>query len=254
MGGIPATGAIARTATNIRSGARTPVAGIVHAVAILAMMAIFAPWASYIPLAALAAVLAIVCWKMAELHVFTLILQGSVGDRAVLILTFLLTVFVDLSFAIGAGVVLAALFFARDMAGLAHARTAPEPAFDHEGAFAAAGRHASGRNVLPPGLEVFHLSGPLFFATAAQFEEVLSRSGGYPKVLILRMGDVPLVDATGASALRRAVDAINARGTRVVLCEISPSASALLRSLSPDLHVAATLEGALEMGRAFLKH
>ena len=107
MGGIPATGAIARTATNIRAGARTPVAGIIHSAAIFAMMALFAPLGAYIPLASLGAVLAIVCWAMADLPVFVMVLEGAPGDRAVLIVTFLLTVFFDLSTAIAVGIALA---------------------------------------------------------------------------------------------------------------------------------------------------
>jgi len=108
MGGIPATGAIARTATNIRAGAATPVSGVIHSIAILAMMALFAPLAAYIPLAALGAVLTIVCWNMAEVHVFATVLGRTPGDRLVLMTTFLLTVFVDLSIAIAVGVALSA--------------------------------------------------------------------------------------------------------------------------------------------------
>ncbi len=178
MGGIPATGAIARTATNIRAGARTPIAGIIHSAAVLAMMALFAPLASYIPLAALAAVFAVVCWNMAEISVFTLILGSEVGDRAVLIVTFLLTVFVDLSLAIGAGIVLASLLFARRMANAAQASRSLPRVDEDVDEFANPNRDTVVRATLPRGVEVFRLSGPFFFAAAAEIEDVLSRSGG----------------------------------------------------------------------------
>src|SRR5579885_335702 len=193
MGGIPATGAIARTATNIRAGARSPVAGIAHSAAILSMMALFAPLGAYIPLAALAAVLAVVCWKMAEARVFALILQGQAGDRAVLLVTFYLTVFVDLSVAIAAGVVLASIAFAHNMAQAAEARALLPVVAEDVDEFAEPNRNALPRANFPAGVEVFALSGPFFFAAAMEFEELLSRSGGYPKVLILRMADVPLI-------------------------------------------------------------
>ncbi|HEY2033901.1 MAG TPA: SulP family inorganic anion transporter [Rhizomicrobium sp.] len=252
MGGIPATGAIARTATNIRAGAHTPISGIVHSLAILAMMALFAPLVSYIPLAALAAVLAIVCWNMAEARVFTLILQSAPGDRAVLILTFLLTVFVDLSFAIAAGVMLSALVFARNMAGTAEAQALLPRVAEDVDEFATPNHSAIARAALPPGLEIFQLNGPFFFAAAAEFEEILSRGGGVPKVLILRMAGVPLIDVTGASALQRVIRAASARGTVIALCELKPQVLSALQSLNVEVPKTATLEEALAFGRALL--
>jgi SulP family sulfate permease len=254
MGGIPATGAIARTATNIRAGAKTPISGIVHSVAILAMMALFAPLASYIPLAALAAVLAIVCWNMAELRVFRLILQSAAGDRAVLILTFLLTVFVDLSFAIAAGVVLSALVFARNMAGVAKAKAFLPRVAEDVDEFAAPNRDAIAREALPHGLEIFQLSGPFFFAAATEFEEVLTRSGGAPKVLVLRMAAVTLIDASGARALQRFIAAAGGKGTAIVLCELRAQAADSLRSLDIAVPKAETLKQGLAIGCALLPH
>jgi SulP family sulfate permease len=252
MGGIPATGAIARTATNIRAGAKTPISGIIHSVAILAMMALFAPLASYIPLAALAAVLAIVCWNMAEARVFKLILQSAPGDRAVLILTFLLTVFVDLSFAIAAGVMLAALVFARNMANATEAKSLLPTVPEDVDEFAAPNRAAIAREALPPGIEIFQLNGPFFFAAAAEFEEILSRSGGSPKVLILRMAGVPLIDATGASALQRLVKGAGGNGTMLILCELTPRAAATLRDMDVKILKAETMAQALALGRTLL--
>lgn len=252
MGGIPATGAIARTATNIRAGARTPLSGIVHAAAIFAMMAAFAPFGSYIPLAALAAVLTVVCWNMAETRVFALILQSSAGDRAVLILTFLLTVFTELSIAIAAGVVLASLLFAHKMANTTDAHWHPPSVPPDVDEFVSPNRDAVARTALPPGVEVFRLSGPFFFAAAAEFEDLLSRSGGDPKVLILRMNGVPLIDATGAAALKRLIKNAASRGTVIVLSELKDAPAAALRDLDVIAPCAPTFEASLITARALL--
>jgi len=252
MGGIPATGAIARTATNIRAGARTPVSGIVHSAAIFAMIVLFAPLGSYIPLAAIAAVLAVVCWNMAELRVFGQILQSSPGDRAVLILTFLLTVFVDLSFAIAAGVVMAALVFARNMAGAAEARLVLPFAPEDVDEFADPNRTAMSRTELPAGVEVFRLNGPFFFAAAVEFEELLSRSGGFPKILILRMAGVPLIDSTGAAALKRFIKSANSRGTTIILSELNPQTTSILRNMDIVVPSAANFTASLDVARALL--
>jgi SulP family sulfate permease len=252
MGGIPATGAIARTATNIRAGARTPVSGIVHSLSILMMMALFAPLGSYIPLAALAAVLAVVCWNMAEARVFGLILQSAPGDRAVLILTFLLTIFVDLSFAIAAGVVLASLVFARNMAGTTSTDRLLPYAPDDVDEFVTPNREAMARTELPPGIEVFRLNGPFFFAAAAEFEDLLSRSGGYPKVLILRMTGVPLIDASGAAALKRFLKSAAARGTAIVLSELKPQPATTLHNMDIAVPAAATFPDSVAIARGLL--
>jgi SulP family sulfate permease len=250
MGGIPATGAIARTATNIRAGARTPIAGIVHSGAVFAMMALFAPLASDIPLAALAAVLAVVCWNMAELGVFALILKSEAGDRAVLIVTFLLTVFVDLSLAIAAGIVLAALVFARRMANATRAdRLLPHVDEDVD-EFANPNRGVVARAALPKGVEAFRLSGPFFFAAAAEFEDVLSRSGGVPRVLILRMAQVPLIDATGAHALKRFVRSAAAKGTATIVCELNADSEEALRSLDLAVPLAGSFAEAIALAQS----
>jgi SulP family sulfate permease len=250
MGGIPATGAIARTATNIRAGARTPIAGIVHALAILGMMAMLAPLASYIPLAALGAVLVMVCWNMAEISAFRSILSGPPGDRVVLIATFLLTVFVDLSVAIGVGVVMAAFLFMHRMAQLAEAQ--------NRGPFLERGDDGSDtavltREALPAGVEVFQLNGPLFFGAAAHFETMLSRAGGRPKAIILDLEDVPLIDSTGATTLRKFLDAARGRGTRIILCGLAPGPAAVLDGMAVTAPRAATFADAVETARKILK-
>jgi len=253
MGGIPATGAIARTATNIRAGARSPMAGIVHSVAILAMMALFAPLGGTIPLASLAAVLAVVCWNMADLRVFRLVLHSSPGDRAVLLTTFLLTIFVDLSVAIGAGIVLASLVFAHNMARIGEAKTLlPDVAGDVD-EFAEPNRDPLARARLPAGVAAFRLSGPFFFAVAQEFEEILSRSGGYPKVMILRMAGVPLIDATGSAALTRFVRSAAGRGTAVILSELQPEPEASLREMDVPAPRAASFAEARAMAETLVR-
>jgi SulP family sulfate permease len=249
MGGIPATGAIARTATNIRAGARSPVAGIVHAAGVLLMMIVLAPLVSFIPLAALGAVLVIVCWNMAELEAFGFILRGPPGDRAILVATFALTVLVDLSVAIGVGVVLSSFIFMDRMARAVEAETgvaliegdAEEGASDAESAVE--------RKALPAGVESFRLSGPFFFGAASHFEGLLGRTGGRPKVIILRMEDVPLIDATGAMILKKFFRTARAQRMRVVLCGVRPGPARVLKTMQVDILQAPDFEAALDLAR-----
>jgi SulP family sulfate permease len=195
-------------------------------------------------------VLTIVCWNMAELGVFALILRGTPEDRAVLIVTFLLTVFVDLSLAIGAGIVLASLLFARRMAGAAQAdRLLPRVEEDVD-EFASPNRNAVSRAALPAGVEAFSLSGPFFFAAAAEIEDLLSRSGGSPKVLVLRMARVPLIDASGAQALNRFIRSAAGKGTAIVICELAREPEAVLRSQDIAVPMAATLADAISLARS----
>jgi SulP family sulfate permease len=250
MGGIPATGAIARTATNIRAGAATPVAGIVHALAILAMMALFAPLASYVPLAALGAVLAIVCWNMAEFDAIRNILSGPRGDRFVLIATFVLTVAVDLTFAIVVGMVTAAFLFMHRMAGVVEAETHVSLLERDVDEIAAPESGAPIRERLPEGVEMFRLSGPFFFGAAAQVEQVLSQVGRKPRVIVLDMSDVPLIDATGAETLRRFISGAASRHIGVVLAGTEAGPDRVLANMgvaaprAPDVRTALAMVAA----------
>jgi SulP family sulfate permease len=250
MGGIPATGAIARTATNIRAGARTPVAGIVHALGVLVMMMILAPLVSFVPLAALGAVLVVVCWNMAEFGAFRAILNGPRGDMVLLLLTFALTVLVDLSTAIAVGVVLSAFFFMHRMTRAIEAETGvvlveserEEEEHDVEGDQA--------RKALPRGVEVFSLNGPFFFGAAAHFEHALARSGGRPRVLVLRMENVPLIDTTGSSILQKFLASARAKGTEVILAGLKPGPSEVLRTMHVEARQAETYPAALELAKS----
>jgi SulP family sulfate permease len=216
VGGLPATGALARTATNVRAGARSPVAGIAHAVFLLLMVLAVGPLMGYVPMAALAGVLLIVAWNMAEFESFRHLIRGPVGDRAVLLVTFGLTVAVDLTVAIEVGVVLAALLFMHRMAGVVEiaqgvALVEPEPDdLDPR-------EDRDARSGLPSGVEVYEVAGPLFFAVANRLDDLLDQYFQPPKVLILRLGRVPLIDASGATALTQFLERAGRLGIRVII-------------------------------------
>jgi SulP family sulfate permease len=221
FGGLPATGAIARTATNIRAGARTPTAGIFHALFLLAFMLALGKWLSLVPMTALAAVLVLVAWGMSEADRFIALVRTDAGERGVLVLTFLLTVFVDLTVAIGVGVTLAALLFMMRMsetAGLVAVDAAEEPEL---------------RDKLPEGVEVFRFSGPIFFGVASEMLEALRRTGQRPRAIILRMEDVPYVDATGANALATFTRQARHSGTEVWLVGLGEQPRQFLSRFEP---------------------
>lgn len=215
FGGMPATGAIARTATNIRSGAHSPVSGMLHAVFLLLFMLLAAPLASYIPLASLAAVLVIVAWNMSDAPRFIHLMSAPPGDRTVLILTFALTVLVDLTVAIEVGVVLAAFLFMHRMAEVASMQMGASLIDDEDED--GADEDATQRAVLPPGVEVFRMRGPLFFGVTHRLAEVLARTNAPPKVFILRMRLVPMIDSSGVSALKDLIAKYRRAGAVVIL-------------------------------------
>ena len=216
FGGLPATGALARTATNVRAGARSPFAGMLHAVLLLAFMLLLAPWMAYVPLAVLAAVLLVVAWNMAELESFKHLLQGPMGDRAVLLLTFALTVMFDLTVAIEVGLVLAAFLFMHRMSEVVAIGSSISLLDEDVDDFTEAGA-PSQRAQLPPDVEVYQVSGPLFFAVANRLDDVLNQFPRPPRVFILRLRQVPLIDASGVAALRQLLKRCAQQGTRVIL-------------------------------------
>jgi sulfate permease, SulP family len=230
FGGLPATGALARTATNVRAGARSPVAGILHAVFLLIFMLVLAPWMKYIPLASLAAVLVVVAWNMADLESFRHLLQGPIGDRAVLLLTFGLTVAFDLTVAIEVGLVLAAFLFMHRMSEVV-ALKADVGLLDEEVDDLVVPPALSQRAQLPPGVEVYQVSGPLFFAVANRLDEVLNQFPTPPRVFILRMRFVPLIDASGVTALRQLVRRCRQHGTRVILSGLQQQPRSILAQM-----------------------
>lgn len=240
FGGMPATGALARTATNIRSGARTPVAGMLHAVFLLAFMLALGPLIAYIPLAALAAVLVIVAWNMSEVHRFRALLSAPPGDRVILLTTFLLTVLLDLTVAIGIGVVLSAIMFMHRMAEATaiHNHNGSNEGLvenDVDDFTQPKSDIYAGRAKLPAGVEVFELRGPFFFGATGKLTDVLERIGKAPRVYVLLMRDVPLIDATGAHALREFMDRSQRRGAQVILAAVRSS----VRRTLEDMHLLA---------------
>jgi SulP family sulfate permease len=221
FGGLPATGAIARTATNIRAGARSPVAGMLHAVFLLVFVLVAGRWLAFVPMASLAAVLLMVAWGMSEYDRFLALVRTDAGERGVLLLTFLLTVFVDLTVAIGVGVTLAALLFMMRMsetAGLVAVDTEEDPELRAE---------------LPAGVEVLRFSGPLFFGIASEMLEALRRAGQKPRAIILRMEQVPYIDATGANALATFTRQARHSGTEVWLVGLQQQPREFLRRFEP---------------------
>lgn len=230
VGGLPATGAIARTATNVRTGARSPVAGILHAVFLLGFMAFLAPLAAYVPLASLAAVLVVVAWNMSEIDHVRHLLKAPAGDRLVLILTFALTVLVDLTVAIGVGVVFASLLFMHRMAEAMtiDADKSGVVIEDQDDFTRPASDRFPQRADLPAGVEVFKFRGPFFFGAARKLTDVLDDIGKRPRAIILRLGESPLMDASGAGALVGFLEHCQASGVAVILCEAPPQPKALL--------------------------
>ena len=231
FGGLPATGAIARTATNVRAGARSPIAGMMHAVFLLIFMLALGPLIALIPLASLAAVLVIVAWNMSEIDHFRHFMRAPLGDRVILILTFVLTVLIDLTVAIGVGVVLAALMFMHRMAEVSAIRNRVSLE-DDDDIEADSTETAEQRLRLPADVELYELHGPLFFGVAEHLLDLLQRTGPtLPSVFVLDLTGVPLVDATGASTLRDFIDRCHRRHIAVVIAGIKRSVGATLRDM-----------------------
>ncbi|WCR29116.1 SulP family inorganic anion transporter [Paenibacillus thiaminolyticus] len=226
FGGIPATGAIARTATNIRNGAVSPVSGVVHALVVLLVLLFFAPYASNIPLAAMAPILMIVAWNMSERKAFLHILRTRTADSLILAVTFLLTVFFNLTVAVQAGLVLAVVLFVKRMSeGVTVAKVLPDPA-DRKAKVSSRivkdGRHC-------PQISMFTVEGLLFFGAAQSFEQSLAdQSADTPLVLILRMGRVPYMDTTAESNLSALVGRVQHQGGIVLVTGIHDQPRTLL--------------------------
>ncbi len=231
FGGFAATGAIARTATNIRNGATSPLAGIVHSVFLILVMLLLAPLASAIPLCCLSAVLFVVAWNMSELqHVVRLIRGAPKVDVGILLLTFFLTVFVDLVVAVNVGVILAALFFMRRMA---------DSVSVEQQAGAPAGSGAASMPAIPAnkGIVVFNIDGPVFFGAAEKLERTLEHIQRPATTLLLRMGNVPFVDATGIFAIEEIITDFRRHGATVLLVEVRPNVRYKLERSGVIAHV-----------------
>ncbi|MCS6969759.1 MAG: SulP family inorganic anion transporter [Planctomycetota bacterium] len=240
FGGLPATGVIARTSANIRAGARSPIAGIVHALTVLAIVLVAAPLVVHIPLAVLAGVLLSVAWGMSELRHWPHILRAGRSDAFLLPLAFLLTVFVDLAWAVTVGVLLAMFFFVRRMSeSVQIERRAADSGMAEERA-----------PELPPGVEVYDVRGPFFFGAATLIRDIDERIGERPAALILRLRNVPFIDATAAFSLRELLASCRRRRAALLIseCHTRPLADlerhGLLRELGEG-QVFASYEAAL---------
>ena len=213
FGGFAATGAIARTATNVRSGGNSPIAGLVHAATLIIVILFLAPLAVHIPLAALAAILFVVAWNMSEArHFIKMIRQAPQADIVILLVTFGLTVFVDLVVAVNIGVILATLHFMRRMAGSIDVRQETEDDLQRE-------LTRAGIAKLRPDILVYAVDGPIFFGAVENFERALAATHNDPRVLIIRLGRVPFVDITALQTLEEVILGLRKRNVRVILAE-----------------------------------
>jgi len=260
FGGIPATGAIARTATNIRSGGRTPLAGMVHALTLMLILVFAGQWAAKVPLAALAAILVLVAYHMSEWRSFTGLLRAPKSDIFVLVVTFALTLFVDLTVAVQVGVIAASLLFMRRMAEVTNiegvaGELSDASAIDDPDSITQVRkrkRTLAGR-VIPKDVEIYEVNGPFFFGAADKIREVVSEIEKPPRVLILRMRNVPAIDATGIHALGQLALKCKSQSTLLILSEVRDQPrSALARSKNVELFAnrVTTLDDALDRAAA----
>jgi SulP family sulfate permease len=253
FGGLPATGALARTATNIRSGARTPVAGMVHAMTLLIVLLVAAPVASYIPMAVLGAILLVVAYNMGEWHEIPKLLKLTKTDISVWLVTFTLTVFADLTLAVEVGMILAALLFIRRVAATT---TVSEVTAD----YVEAGRvHILQDKVIPSYVSVFRIHGPLLFGVTDKITRIVDRIPDLPPVVVVRLRNMTAIDATGLQALENLAQALQAAGRTLVLCGAREQPAMMMlaaefhqvvgnRNMCPNIEAA--LQRATEIHRA----
>lgn len=252
FGGFAATGAIARTAANIRSGARSPVSGLVHAVVLVLFVFVAAPFAGHIPLATLAAVLMGVAIRMAEWHTFVELWRGPRADFFVMLAAFVLTVLFDLTVGVSSGLVMAVVLFVKRMeeTSQVHLLT-PESDSESDGSNSLRGRE------VPDGVVLFRFEGPLFFAAVEKLEAALRASGGRPRMVVFRLRHVPAIDATALHSLEVAVEKMQRDGVRVLVTGLQPQPSRVLESSGllaklGDGAVCESIAEALEKARAWL--
>lgn len=256
FGGIPATGAIARTATNVKNGGRTPVAGMVHAVTLLLIILFIGKWAALIPMATLAGILVVVAYNMSEWESFVSILKGPRSDVAVLLTTFLLTVLVDLTVAIEIGMVLAVFLFMRKMIKFSDVSMLAKDFDENDNG---KDKEAIVNYDIPDRVEVFEITGPLFFGAAYKFKDAMKFIEKPPKVLIIRMRLVPIIDATGIKTIKEVHRGAKHQGTKLILSEVHSQQvmqelkNARLLFAIGKANVTNTLSQAIERGKIILK-
>jgi len=233
FGGLPATGAIARTATNIRSGATSPIAGMIHALTLLLILLFAAPLAKLIPLACLAAILLVVAYNMGEWNEIPEILKTSKADVSVWLITFLLTVFADLTVAVEAGMILAALLYIRKVTAI----TTVEPVTEEyiKRGFA----HSLQTNEIPEGVAVFRIHGPFLFGSSDKLDVIYDQLENLPPVVMLRLRNMNAIDATGLHAIESLADALHASGRNLILCGMREQPAQLVNKAEFDAHIGA---------------
>lgn len=248
FGGLPATGAIARTATNIRSGAKTPVAGMVHALTLLVIVVFAAPLARFIPLSVLAAILIVVAYNMGEWHEIPELLKQSKFEIAAWLVTFLLTVFADLTVAVEAGMILAVLVFIRKVT---QTTTVSEVTAEYirEGHV-----HILQHKEIPPYVTIFRIHGPFLFGSTDKVDIILNRLPDLPPIIILRLRNMTAIDSTGLQALENLADRVRESGRQLLLCGAREQPA--LRMHQAEFHehvgeenICRSISGALEQAR-----
>ncbi len=255
FGGIPATGAIARTMTNINNGGRTPVAGLIHALVLLLIFLVLMPLAAYIPMACLAGVLVIVSYNMSGWRTFRELMKNPKSDITVLFITFLLTVVFDLTVAIEVGLVIACLLFMKRMAETTQISViADEIDPNEESDVQLHEEHL----IIPEGVEVYEINGPYFFGIANKFEELMASMDNHPKVRVIRMRRVPFIDSTGIHNLQNLCVMSHREGTHIVLSGVTPNVYAVLehagfcKLLGKD-HICPNINVALDRAAAIVE-
>jgi SulP family sulfate permease len=247
FGGIPATGAIARTATNVRNGGRTPLAGIIHSLTLLLIMLFFGQWAKLIPMSCLAGILIVVAYNMSEWRSFRSILKGTYFDILILLTTFFLTVLFDLTIAIEIGVLLSALLFMKRMADIGDRRINNVLDTDVIEEY----------SEIPEGISIYEISGPLFFASARRYSEVIEEIGIKSRILIIRMRHVSFIDATGLRNLHETIKILKSKDVIVILSGVNPEVKKDIRSIIDtdlkDSHICDSFKGALEQATVALQ-
>ncbi len=237
FGGIPATGALARTMASINNGGKTPVTGIVHAVVLLLIYLFLMPYAIYIPLSCLAAILVQVAYNMSEWRTFKYLLRGDRSDVAVLLITFFLTVIVDLTVAIEVGVVLAIVLFVRRVMQTSNISVLDSQQLAATEDDEKAAMENTDRLDIPDGVEVYEINGPFFFGLASRFEELGKMKQSGTKVRIIRMRKVPFIDSTGINNLRNLCERTRKRGVTVILSGVTEKVQASLEKFGVDKEI-----------------
>ena len=255
LGGIPCTGAIARTMTNINNGGRTPVAGLIHALVLLVIFLVLMPLAAYIPMACLAGVLVIVSYNMSGWRTFIQLFKNPKSDVIVLMMTFLLTVIFDLTIAIEVGLLVACLLFMKRMAESTQIKVIADEIDPNDETDAEVHEEAL---TIPEGVEVYEINGPYFFGIANRFEELMAELDNHPKVRIIRMRRVPFIDSTGIHNLQNLCEMSHREGTHIVLSGVTPNVYSVLEHngfchlLGKD-HICPNINVALERAEMIVK-